>query len=282
MSVFNCNLCNKNFKTKFSLNRHLSNKIPCNTPKEELKCDVCDLKLRSNYDKKRHEKSAKHITNITNIFNGDVHNGHNFNNIVNLTLVTNPFEFTNLGCIDSKTIEIIHIDFVKTLNRNKHDKFILNFRSIIYLLEKIHFDLRDNRNQNLRILLMFPNLEKKVVEYMILEINPNTKAITWNRIEYHELLDKLIQLLEKLHELNEFTEFIDYIEYMKSELYLDCNKEKIELMLIELYKKYNNKQNKLRETDDDLIKNINLYKEYRNQELLLPNGYIPPINNPMI
>lgn len=277
-----CNMCNKQFITPSKLKLHLNRKNPCVKLENDLECTHCDVKFKCNAEKVRHEKTNKHISNITINVNGDFHNGDNFNNIVNLTLVTNPFEFTNLTCIDSRMVSNLHQDYEKTLNRCENDKFVLNFRSIIYLLGKIHFDIRDNGNQNLKILLMFPNLEKKVIEYMILEINPHTKAITWNRIEYGELLDKLIGILEQIHDMHNIEEFVEYIDYMKSVIYLDCNKKNIETMLTELYKKYNKEQHKVRETDEDLIKNINLYKNYRDQELKLPNGYLPPTINVLI
>ncbi len=274
--TFICEKCNKLFKSKFNLNTHLNKKNPCDKIKEKLKCNICNIEFERKNHKERHEKTEKHLKNITI-------NNINFNNIVNLTLSTNPFRHTNLDCIDYEMLENIYNKFKNSLEKDNKYKFMVNFRSIIYLLEKIHFDLRNKANQNLRILLLFPNLEKKIIEYLILEINTETKAVTWQRLEYVEFLDKLIELLEKLNEKFEVTNFIQYIDHMKLILYNPNNKQNIEHMLTNMYKSYNYNQEKDKRTSSTILnENIKLYRNYRDNELMLSNGYIPNIINPLI
>lgn len=276
--TFICEKCNKEFKSKYNLNVHLNKKIPCNKIKEKIKCTICNIEFERKNHKEKHEKTEKHLKNIT-INNNNI----NFNNIVNLTLSTNPFKHTNLDCIDYEMLENIYNKYINSLEKDDRYKFMVNFRSIIYLLEKIHFDLRNSANQNLRILLLFPNLEKKIIEYLILEINTETKAVTWQRLDYEEFLDKLIELLEKLNEKFEVPNFIQYIDHMKLILYKPNNKQNIEHMLTNMYKSYNYDQEKeKRNVSDTLNENINLYKKYRDNELKLSNGYIPDVINSLI
>jgi hypothetical protein len=61
--MFTCILCNKYFSSKFNLERHKSNKTPCNISKESYNCDIC----KSNFGHKSHfdihNKTKKHINN---------------------------------------------------------------------------------------------------------------------------------------------------------------------------------------------------------------------------
>lgn len=278
---FKCEKCNKEFKNKYILNNHLTKKNPCNKIKEKLKCTICNIEFNRKFHKEKHEQTSKHIKNVT--INGNNNIVDSFNNIVNLTLSTNPFKHTNLDCIDYEMLENIYNKFKNSLEKDDKYKFMVNFRSIIYLLEKIHFDLRNKANQNLRILLLFPNLEKKIIEYLILEINTETKVVTWQRLEYVEFLDKLIELLEKLNERHEVENFTQYIDHMKLILYNPNNKQNIEHMLTNMYKSYNYNQEKDKRTSSTILnENIKLYRNYRDNELMLSNGYIPNIINPLI
>lgn len=66
-----CDLCNKNFTSKFNLERHKNNKKPCNAAKESYNCEMC----KSNFDYKAHldihNKTKKHI-NIEKQYNKKV------------------------------------------------------------------------------------------------------------------------------------------------------------------------------------------------------------------
>ncbi len=287
MSEFICNKCNHEFLTKSNLNRHLKKKNTCIKENDSLLCEFCNLTFTQMSSKTRHEKSNKHKLqvnfNSNNNINGNYNQvgNNNLMNIVHLTINTNPFKDTNLNCIDSSILENIVFKFIDNQKENK--VFVHNFMHLVKLLEKIHFDLRNETNQNLRILLMFPNLSKKIVEYLILEINPETKEIMWYRLEYEEFLDKLIILMEELNNKLNVDKFIDYINYMKIELYKKENKNIIEAKLIQLYKNYSIDNSIPRnQKKGELIENINEYKKYRENECKLKNGFSPKIINSLI
>lgn len=278
-----CEKCKKEFPTPSKLKVHINRKISCDIPKINLKCEYCEVNFSRPAEKIRHDKTPKHQKNVT------IHGDNNtvaidsYNHIVNLTLQTNMFKDTNLNCIDFYLLENMYDTYIKNINRCDNDQFIINFRGLVEILKRVHFDLRNEKNQNLKILLMFPNLEKKIIEYMLLDINTETKQVHWERIEYEQLLNKLIILLEKLNEINDVKQFIKYIDYMKIALYKKENKANAEVLLTELYKKFNIEQGKdPRENGIDLSHNINIYKEYRDKELMLPNGHLPPVTNPLV
>ena len=58
-----CNLCDKEFKYPYLLERHKNNKIPCNKEKERTECKLCNVNFPCVAKLERHEKSKKHIIN---------------------------------------------------------------------------------------------------------------------------------------------------------------------------------------------------------------------------
>ena len=59
-----CLKCNKEFKYNSEFERHKNKKIPCNEPKKEYKCNICNVKFISPAQQQIHENTKKHITNI--------------------------------------------------------------------------------------------------------------------------------------------------------------------------------------------------------------------------
>ena len=66
--MYKCNKCDKSFKFKSHLERHINNKTPCNKVKEELSCIACNINFKCNAEQLRHEKSKKHINNYKCFF----------------------------------------------------------------------------------------------------------------------------------------------------------------------------------------------------------------------
>jgi hypothetical protein len=64
--MYICNLCNKVFPSPSKLNKHNTRKTSCDKPKEELKCQYCNVSFTRPAEKLRHEKTNKHINNYNN------------------------------------------------------------------------------------------------------------------------------------------------------------------------------------------------------------------------
>ncbi len=109
--MYKCAKCNKEFIFESEYNRHKNRKTPCNQQKEDLECKSCNLKFTRLFNKKKHEKTNKHIQNynkyIQNNVNGDNIAGDKINNIINLTLNVNSFRATDTSNIRKNIIEDI-------------------------------------------------------------------------------------------------------------------------------------------------------------------------------
>ena len=294
--MYKCSKCSKEFKYESDFNRHKNRKTPCNK-KEELKCEICDVSFTCPYNKKIHEKTKNHINNYNNIIiNGNINgnNNHigdiqNFQNIINLTLQTKPFSETDLSYLRKWIIEDVGDDlYIKVMKKEflcPQEKIRLLFRGTIEILEHLHFNLNNEDNHNLKILLMFPGFKKPIYEYLILEIETSTNKITWNSLTYDKFIQELFNHLTRMNETIKNENFEKYIYYLKKYLIHDEDigvemKPFIENKLNDLYINFNNKQKKdPREIKVTLEDKIKEYKEYRNIETRLHNGFSPEIFN---
>ena len=292
--MYKCVNCNKEFKYESKLNEHKNRKNPCNKQKNELNCTVCDVNFKCNTEKYRHEKTKKHINNV-NIFNNVNQaniNGDNIQNIINLTLSLNPFSETNYEMIRNNLInDITNNLYLDTINNHKLstiDKTKELFKGIIELLEKVHFNLTYERNHNCKILLMFPGIKKSVYEYLILEIDSMTKNIFWKNLEYDTFIKEIINNFTRVNQYIKSDNFLEYLYFLETNLLTNSEnktllKPYIEEELGKLYINFNNDQKKdKRNIKNNINEKINEYKEYRNDECKLDNGYIPPIINGLI
>jgi hypothetical protein len=295
-----CLKCNKEYKYESELIRHKNKKIPCDNLKKKLQCNLCNISFNRPGEMRRHDATKKHITNYnnckiinantaTNCFNETV------NNYINLTLNINSFIDTKYDSLRKSTIQDI-IDNIYNENINKDisviEKIKLMFEGLIIILEKIHFNLNMEDNHNCKILLMFPGLKKLVFEYLILEINPETKHITWRSIKYEEFINEIVGSLLRLNNIIKNDEFYNYIDYLDTYLVKKENnklelKKFIEDKLNTLYNNFNKQQRKnTREVRDGANNNhieiINEYKEYREEECKLKNGFSPDIIESLI
>lgn len=129
---YNCNKCQKIFKYESKLESHKNNKIPCNKPKEDLKCDICNINFVRPAHKLIHEKTDKHINNYNKL--------------------NNKIETSNNILLDeNNSLKLQLIEFTKKLDLLVNDKNniinILN-KKIDLLNEKIKY--LDCENQNLK------------------------------------------------------------------------------------------------------------------------------------
>jgi hypothetical protein len=296
--MYKCFKCNKEFKFESKLNEHKNRKTECNKVKTELKCDICNVNFQWPAEQKRHEKTKKHITNYnqSNI-NGDNinqignNNSINFQNIINLTLQTKPFNETDTQYLRKWIIDDIGNDlYIKTMDRNYEtiEKIKSLFRGTIEILEHLHFNLNNEDNHNLKILLMFPGFKKPLYEYLILEIEPDTNKITWNSLSYDKFIIELFTHLSRMNDNVNNENFEKYIYFLKKYLIHDDEikeeiKPYIENTLNDLYINFNTKQKKnIRPVKITLEEKIKEYVDYRNQETRLHNGFNPNIINSQI
>ena len=296
--MFKCAKCNKEFKFESDYNRHINRKTSCDK-KKEYKCDLCKLQFKCPYDQNRHEKTKKHINNYNTHINGNQNqtnvngdNIQNFNNIINLTLQTKPFNDTDFTYLRKWIIDDVGDDlYVKVMKKEflcPQEKIRSLFRGTLELLEHLHFNLTNEDNHNLKILLMFPGFKKPIYEYLILEIDQSTNKISWNTLTYEEFIKELFNHLTRMNETIKNENFEKYVYYLKKYLIHD-EEISIEMMpfiegkLNDLYVNFNTKQKKeQRVVKLTLEEKIAEYKKYRNEETLLHNGYSPEINNSKI
>ncbi len=289
--MFKCTKCNKEFKYESKLNEHKDRKTPCNELKRNLDCEFCKVNFKCKAEQLRHEKTKKHIFNIQNSTINNSFN-HSFNNVINLTLNVKSFRKTDTTYIRKNIIEDIgECIYLETINKtymSQIDKVKSLFNNVIEILEKLHFNLDIEENHNLKILLMFPGIKKQVYEYLILEINPETKDIIWNALEYTELMK---QLFEHLYNLNNkiqndnYDKFIILLEkfIVKNHETAEQLKPYIENKLGEMYVNFNKKQKKEdREVKEDIKEKLSEYINYRTRECKLNNGFNPEIINSQI
>lgn len=303
--MFTCLKCNKEFTYESKLKAHNNRKTPCNTEKINLECNICNLKFNRLYNKKKHEQTKKHKYNFeNNIFNAtSIHIGDNINiqNIINLTLNTNTFSNSSVELVSNLSIEIVNGIFDDTINKkyiSDFDKTLKLFEdAVIFILDTLHFNISKNENHNLKILLMFPKIDNLIYEYLILEINKDTNELVWNSITYLQLIEEILNLLHNINikyikkhnniENNKNKTFIKFINFLKLNLIDSNNKDllkpKIEKMLGDLYIKFNKNQKKNdRKVEINILDKVNEYRNYRNEECILSNGYIPNIINSQI
>ncbi len=288
--MYKCNLCKKTFKFESKLKEHNKRLTPCNKD-TNLDCDICKINFKTLYNKNRHEDTKKHKKNVEINIKGNNNevNVNSFNNFIQLTLNVNSFKNTDMSYIrNASLIEIGDLDYINIINKQylpDTEKVKILFDSVISILKKLHFNLNIEENHNLKILLVFPGIKKKVYEYLILEINSETNNIVWNSQSYEEILSKIFDNLFELNNKYQNENYDKFILFLKKYLIKNSETAKelkpfIQTKLTEMYQDFNREQKKdNREIKIDLEEKIEEYFNYRNQECKLSNGYNPHIIN---
>ena len=288
--MYKCDKCHKEFKYESELIRHNNRKTICNK-KENFNCKICNSKFTFHSDYLRHEKTKKHITNynISNSNNVIIGNNNNVqNNIIHLTLNTNSFVNTDISYIGRGIINDIgniYLDALDNKYLTVNDKTLLLFNEVINILEKLHFNIGIEENHNLKILLVFPALKKSVYENLILEIDQNTKKITWKSVDYHTILTSILDHLLILNQRFKNKNYIEFVKFLNTQLIINKNSAEelqpiINKKLSQMYIDFNIKQNKHeREIKFTFDEKLQEYLKYRNEECTLNNGFMPDIIN---
>ena len=295
--MFKCLKCNKEFQYESKYNIHQNKKKDC-SPNQDYKCEYCKKEFKYASKLLEHEKTKKHILNYNIHINGNQNqignNNHigDINNIINLTLQTKPFNDTDFTYLRKWIIDDVGDDlYIKVMKKEflcPQEKIRSLFRGTLELLEHLHFNLTNEDNHNLKILLMFPGFKKPIYEYLILEIDQNTNKITWNTLTYEEFIKELFNHLTRMNETIKNENFEKYVYYLKKYLIHDEEvsiemKPFIENKLNDLYVNFNTKQKKeTRNVKLTIDEKIEEYKKYRNDETRLHNGFSPEVVNSKI
>lgn len=295
--MYKCIKCNKEFKFESELNRHKNRKIACDLPKKEYKCDICKVKFKCPFDQNKHEKTKKHINNILihgnqNQVGDNATNINSFNNIIQLTLNVNSFKNTDTSFMRKALIEevgeFMYIETIAKKYLSDTEKVKILFNGVIKILEHLHFNLDIEENHNLKILLIFPGIKKTVYEYLILEINSETKEIIWNSLTYENIIDRVLFHLYSLNNKYQNDNYDRFIVFLRRYLInipetAEELKPYIQTKLSEMYINFNEKQKKeSRDIKEDIEEKVKEYVTYRRQECKLQNGFNPIIINSKI
>jgi hypothetical protein len=290
--MYKCINCNKEFKFESEFTRHKNRKTDCNK-NNNFNCSICKSNFNYKSDYLRHEKTKKHITNYNIHINGNNNinvNGNvenSFNHIINLTLNTNSFINTDISYISRSLInDIGNYVYLETINNDDlslHNKIIILFDEVINILEKLHFNIGVEENHNLKILLVFPGLKHSVYEYLILEIDQNTKKISWKSVSYETILNNILDHLLRLNNKCKNENYIHFINFLKKNLIdnqdnINDLQSIINKKLSQMYIDFNNKQNKPeRDIKFLFTEKLQEYMNYRTNECTLVNGFTPDI-----
>ena len=264
--MYKCNKCDKSFKFKSHLERHINNKTPCNKVKEELSCIACNINFKCNAEQLRHEKSKKHINNY-NVHIENLNANINItNNIYTFPEGTKPFSETNLHAIGLTDIDKLMIEdykLMKILNSFKEDEeniygsneiFVIIFKYFIKLFAKLHFNLAYTENNNCAI-FSFNKTHNDLIEYYVLEIDNNFHLYSSKKIQYNIFIEKFINLLKRINyefESEDFNILLKYIIRYDKLLTDDYTKINIENDLLNEYNKFNDVKDEKALEDEEL------------------------------
>jgi len=291
--MYKCNKCHKEFQYESKLNEHNNRKKSC-ISNNNYNCNICksDFKYQSDY--LRHEKTKKHINNISihgnqNQFGDNATNINSFNNIIQLTLNVNSFKNTDTSYMRKALIEEVgEFMYLETIAKKylpDTEKVKILFNGVIKILEHLHFNLDIEENHNLKILLIFPGIKKTVYEYLILEINSETKEIIWNSLTYENIIDRVLFHLYSLNNKYQNDNYDRFIVFLRRYLInipeiAEELKPYIQTKLSEMYINFNENQKKeSRDIKEDIEEKVKEYVTYRRQECKLQNGFNPTIIN---
>ena len=279
-----CNKCNKDFKTKYNLDRHNNSKTPCNLKNLIYKCVECKKEFKYKSKLEEHKQTKNHIITINNITNNDnsvtnindnsTHNINNIQNNIHLTLQTNGFSETNLdalrGRMFNEYIKEDHIlDSVKMIkdysNEDKDyymDKYLIfknTFKTILEFFKELNFNLAYEQNHNCKIFLFGKSSISNFLEYHLLEIDNTRKQYNLNFVKYETFIEGLLKLMKRLNERYDNENFeilLNFIDINKKLLLVDNIKTFIETELLTVYNKFKIENERLEKENNNLMNGV--------------------------
>ena len=150
--MFICNNCNKEFDFESEYNRHKNRKTPCEQIKDELECKSCNLKFTRLFNKKKHEKTSKHIQNTIK-YNKELKNkiiDNEINKIQKLEL-----EIQNLKNENNRLKELDNK--IKILENENNRLKELNNKIIddkINKIQNLELEIQNLKNENNKIKIL--------------------------------------------------------------------------------------------------------------------------------
>lgn len=292
--MYKCEDCNQEFKYLSYLTRHKDRKTQCNKSTEDLKCNVCDVQFKSNYEKKRHEKSNRHIAkqsniNNVNIMNNTLHNSTINSIINNIHISLNPmniFSKTNISLLKDYNLELLSKagiqawkDFLK-YDSDHPEEYFDHYRhqtcntkymeSLLDILKELNFNMANPQNNNCKILIFVTNNEQLLNEplYLILEMNENNQY-TWKQITYDMFINELLTLMNEIKthfNIESFNIIMDHVNtYVKdNETMKQTIKKQIEIKTKNLVSS--------KFTCNSAVDNRKSMKDFMDNETKLYNG----------
>jgi len=121
--------------------------------------------------------------------------------------------------------------------------------------------------------------------YLILEINKETKYITWKSVDYTVLLINILDHLLILNNHGKNENYIQFVNYLKKNIIEDEEHSKelqpiINDKLSKMYINFNKEQKKPdRDIEETFNEKLEEYLTYRSKECRLINGFNPTIEN---
>ena len=292
-----CYRCDKSFTTKYSLNRHLNKKLPCDNKIIELKCSTC-LKLFSNKQNlKTHqnkkickppdlellqnkilalEQKQKQMQITNNTQNNNTNNNIICNNNYFLSqeemknhMITNCYTLNDIKQIVNNEKIYDYLDNATVDKDHDEDDVLQNTKEIILLIKYIFCNIEIKQNFI---------LYKDIIENIIyIRLTEDIQLLTLPMI-YFLIYALFIQLLKFDNLDNEMEIFFKkYIKKYDNQDFMKVNskeiknfgkkiEEGIELALIELYEDLKNyKNSKLKILYDKKIKTKNEIKKNKSE-----------------
>ena len=145
--------------------------------------------------------------------------------IINLTLNVKPFlesELTGLNNLLNDIVNNIYLEEIENKNGIKNMNIPKLINGLILILEKVNFNVSFEENHNCKILLMFPGINKSVYEYLVLEVDPLSKKMIWNRLEYKYFLIEIFKLCRTIAKKYTNENYLEYINILQDQI-LDKN-----------------------------------------------------------